>query len=181
MSRSPGSWSAKNAMVRSVSPENVHAFDSLLTFAATSLASHRRTGHSMGSHASCNDCRSLVEPASSPRHQSASGASLFFQAAACESVKLKIDSPILTREQNDSSCCIPLVRITKFQAYGRSVASPCSFHLLDSGRAILVHSFGHDPQYATIPSRTEHDRDYDFRGQLWPSFSNRQPSVQSTI
>lgn len=133
MSRSPGSWSAKNAMVRSVSPKNVHVFDSLLTFAATSLASHRRTGYSMGSHTSRDDCRSCVEPASSPWHQSTGSASLFFQVAVCESVKLKINGHTLTRDQNHSSCRFPLVCIPNFQAYGRSIAAPCSFYLLDSG------------------------------------------------
>lgn len=87
----------------------------------------------MGSRASCNDCRSCVDLAGSPWDQGTSGASIFFQVAVCKSKKLKVKGPTLTREQNNSSCCFPLVLIPKFQAYGRSIVAPCSFRLLDSG------------------------------------------------
>jgi len=75
-----------------------------------------------------------------------------------------MDGPMLMREKDYSSRRFPLVLVSRFWTYGRSITVPCGFCLLDSSGALLVYHLGDDPQYAAIPSRTEHDGDYNLRG-----------------
>ena len=100
--------------------ESIHDFYGLLTYEVISLANHWWIRYRMGGHASCNDCRSCVEPASPNQDQSAGSASFFVKAAVRGSKMPRIDRSVLMREQNDSSSRLALVRISRIQTYERS-------------------------------------------------------------